>query len=40
MEIIETKIKDLLVIKPDVFMDERGSLNLTTANASWSTALT
>ena len=24
MEIIETKIKDLLVIKPDVFMDERG----------------
>ena len=24
MEIIETKIKDLLVIKPDVFIDERG----------------
>ncbi len=24
MEIIETKIKDLLVIKPDVFHDERG----------------
>ena len=24
MEIIETKIKDLLVIKPDVFTDERG----------------
>ena len=24
MEIIETKIKDLLVIKPDVFYDERG----------------
>ena len=24
MEIIETKIKDLLVIKPDVFADERG----------------
>ena len=24
MEIIETKIKDLLVIKPDVFSDERG----------------
>ena len=24
MEIIETKIKDLLVIKPDVFQDERG----------------
>ena len=24
MEIIETKIKDLLIIKPDVFIDERG----------------
>ena len=24
MEIIETKIKDLLIIKPDVFQDERG----------------
>ena len=24
MEIIETKIKDLLIIKPDVFLDERG----------------
>ena len=24
MEIIETKIKDLLIIKPDVFADERG----------------
>ncbi len=24
MEIIETKIKDLLIIKPDVFTDERG----------------
>ena len=24
MEIIETKIKDLLIIKPDVFLDDRG----------------
>ena len=24
MEIIETKIKNLLIIKPDVFLDERG----------------
>ena len=24
MEIVETKIKDLLIIKPDVFLDERG----------------
>lgn len=24
MEIIETKIKDLIIIKPDVFLDERG----------------
>lgn len=24
MEIVETKIKDLLIIKPDVFQDERG----------------
>ena len=24
MEIIETRIKDLLIIKPDVFLDERG----------------
>lgn len=24
MEIIETKIKDLVIIKPDVFLDQRG----------------